>query len=127
MRTITLLVVPDNVRYIFKRLWGSPRGNAMAVADIAAITVKEEEAACAAAQPDPVDLEERILELCASHSKGVTEEVITDDQPNMTKDKIVKALQRLLSMVRCILNGKKVAFCWLTIVVGVVTHVALAT
>ena len=72
----------------------------MAVADIAAITVKEELADDGANQPDPLDLEGRIVELCTDHEKGVTEDMITADQPTMTKDKIMTALQRLLSMVR---------------------------
>ena len=71
----------------------------MAVADIAAMQEATEEHATNAG-PDPVDLEERILVLCTENSKGVTEETITSDQPNITKDKILKALQRLLSMVR---------------------------
>ncbi len=106
------------LKYFLKRFRGSPHENAMAVADIAAITVKEEQAADETAQPDPVDLEERILELCTVNSKGVTEDVITDDQPKMTKDKIVKALQRLLSMVSRVLNREQLWWAWFTHVVA---------
>ncbi len=71
----------------------------MAVADIAAMQEATEDHTATNVAPDPVDLEERILALCSIHPKGVTEDIITSDQPMITKDKIVKALQRLLSMV----------------------------
>lgn len=77
----------------------------MAVADIAAMTIKEErtsstdEPAGSSMQADPVELEDRILELCAAHPKGVTDEMIMTDQPSIDTVKRMKALQRLLSMV----------------------------
>lgn len=49
---------------------------------------------------DPVQLEERILELCKLYPKGISDDVITKDQPHIDTSKRVKALQRLLSIVR---------------------------
>ena len=51
---------------------------------------------------DPVDLEERILALCANNPKGITDEILTQDQPLIDTAKRLKALQRLLSQVRLI-------------------------
>lgn len=47
---------------------------------------------------DP-DFEERILELCSKFPKGITDEMISKDQPSLDKERMVKALQRLLSQV----------------------------
>ena len=47
---------------------------------------------------NPVQLEERILELCAEHPKGITDEIITRDQPLISGEARMRALQRLLSM-----------------------------
>ena len=59
--------------------------------------------ACQASTSEPpmslVDLEERILQLCEESSKGITDTVIMMDQPHLDAEKIVKALQRLLSQV----------------------------
>ena len=72
----------------------------MAVADIAAVAVKQEkDDSDTGIQSNPVNLEERILELCKEHSKGVTAEMIISDQPMIDNVKRMKALQRLLSMV----------------------------
>ena len=72
----------------------------MAVADIAAVAVKQEkDDSETGIQSNPVNLEERILELCKEHSKGVTDEMIISDQPMIDNVKRMKALQRLLSMV----------------------------
>lgn len=72
----------------------------MAVADIAAVAVKQEkDDSDTGIQSNPVNLEERILELCKEHSKGVTNEMIISDQPMIDNVKRMKALQRLLSMV----------------------------
>ena len=73
----------------------------MAVAEIAAEAIKQELAKSVEdpSGSDPVSLEERILELCAENPKGVTQETIAADQPKMDTDKLMKALQRLLSMV----------------------------
>lgn len=49
---------------------------------------------------DPVDLEERILALCRDNPKGITDEMLTQDQPLIGTAKRMKALQRLLSQVR---------------------------
>ncbi len=46
-----------------------------------------------------VDLEERILQLCAESPRGITDEVIMKDQPLLDTGIRLKALQRLLSQV----------------------------
>ena len=71
----------------------------MAVAEIA---IKQEavEAEEGGQHSDPVNLEDRILELCTEHPKGITDEMIVADQPSIDTVKRMKALQRLLSMVR---------------------------
>lgn len=48
---------------------------------------------------DPVNLEDRILELCTASAKGITDDMIVKDQPSISSEKRLKALQRLLSMV----------------------------
>ena len=48
---------------------------------------------------DPLGLEERILTLCAQNSKGITDDVIVQDQPTIDAEKRMRALQRLLSQV----------------------------
>lgn len=47
-----------------------------------------------------VDLEERILQLCAESPKGITEHVIKNDQPDLDAERRLKALERLLTQVR---------------------------
>ena len=46
-----------------------------------------------------VDLEERILQLCADNPKGISEEVIKSDQPQLDAERRLKALERLLTQV----------------------------
>lgn len=62
-----------------------------------------------------VDLEERILQLCAENSKGITDEVIMKDQPLLDTGIRLKALQRLLSQVcvgaSAVCRGVKVCVC----------------
>ena len=48
---------------------------------------------------DPVYLEERILTLCGENPKGITDDVIIQDQPLIDTERRLKALQRLLSQV----------------------------
>ena len=63
--------------------------------------------------PEPVnlvDLEERILQLCSEHPKGITDDVITQDQPLVDADRRCKALQRLLSQVSEQLKIRSVCF-----------------
>ena len=48
---------------------------------------------------DPLGLEERILTLCALNSKGITDDIIVQDQPTIDVEKRMRALQRLLSQV----------------------------
>ena len=48
---------------------------------------------------DPLGLEERILTLCAQNSKGITDDIIVQDQPTIDVEKRMRALQRLLSQV----------------------------
>ena len=48
---------------------------------------------------DPLGLEERILTLCALNSKGITDDIIVQDQPTIDAEKRMRALQRLLSQV----------------------------
>ena len=49
--------------------------------------------------PNFVDLEERILQLCAESPKGITDDLISQDQPLLDTERRIKALQRLLSQV----------------------------
>ncbi len=52
--------------------------------------------------PEPgnfVDLEERILQLCSQSLKGISDDVISQDQPLLDTERRRKALQRLLSQV----------------------------
>ena len=51
---------------------------------------------------DPLGLEERILTLCALNSKGITDDIIVQDQPTIDAEKRMRALQRLLSQVRLV-------------------------
>ena len=74
----------------------------MAVAEIAIkqeILSVEAENSEAIPAADPVNLEERILHLCAKYPKGITDQMIVTDQPAIDTVKRMKALQRLLSMV----------------------------
>ena len=80
----------------------------MAVAEIAIkqeILSVEGENSGAIPAADPVNLEERILQLCAKHPKGITDQMIVADQPAIDTVKRMKALQRLLSMVS-VLGGR---------------------
>lgn len=45
----------------------------------------------------PVELDERILNLCSENPKGITDDIITADQPQINTEQRLKALQRLLS------------------------------
>lgn len=45
----------------------------------------------------PVELDERILNLCLQYPKGITDDIITQDQPQINTEQRMKALQRLLS------------------------------
>ena len=49
--------------------------------------------------PDFIDLEERILQLCSESPKGITTEAISRDQPKLDTQRMLRALQRLLSQV----------------------------
>ena len=44
-----------------------------------------------------VDLEERILQLCSESPNGITDDIISKDQPLIDTERRMKALQRLLS------------------------------
>ena len=46
---------------------------------------------------DPIDLEERILSLCMQNPKGIRDDVIVQDQPFISTEQRMKALQRLMS------------------------------
>lgn len=46
---------------------------------------------------DAIGLEERILTLCSLNSKGITDDIIVQDQPSIDAEKRLRALQRLLS------------------------------
>lgn len=48
---------------------------------------------------DHLALEERILALCSKHLKGITDEMLTGDQPHVPAELRMKAFQRLLSQV----------------------------
>ena len=48
----------------------------------------------------PVELDERILNLCSQNPKGITDDIITADQPQINTEQRMKALQRLLSQAR---------------------------
>lgn len=48
---------------------------------------------------DSVNLEQRILALCAENPKGITNEMIMKDQPHILVERRMTALQRLLSQV----------------------------
>lgn len=48
----------------------------------------------------PVELDERILNLCLQYPKGITDDIITQDQPQINTEQRLKALQRLLSQAR---------------------------
>ncbi len=45
----------------------------------------------------PVELDERILNLCSQNPKGITDDIIMMDQPQINTEQRMKALQRLLS------------------------------
>ena len=74
----------------------------MAVADIANSTFQvkqeEEEAVVSSGECDPVQLEEKILQLCSENPKGVTDEMIIAEHVVNTEQRL-RALQRLLSRV----------------------------
>ena len=62
----------------------------MAVADVA---VKQEPI-------DAVDLENRIIELCKSVPKGLSDQMLVDEMPGIAPQQRVTAINRLLSQVR---------------------------
>jgi len=62
----------------------------MAVADV---VIKQEAV-------DAVDLEERVVELCKANPKGITDQLISQDMPNIPPQQRVTAINRLLSMGR---------------------------
>ena len=47
----------------------------------------------------PVELDERILNLCSQNPKGITDDIIMADQPQINTEQRMNALQRLLSQV----------------------------
>lgn len=61
----------------------------MAVADV---VIKQEAV-------DAVDLEERVVQLCKENPKGITDQLILQDMPNIPPQQRVTAINRLLSMV----------------------------
>lgn len=61
----------------------------MAVADV---VIKQEAV-------DAVDLEERVVQLCKENPKGITDQLISQDMPNIPPQQRVTAINRLLSMV----------------------------
>ena len=61
----------------------------MAVADV---VIKQEAV-------DAVDLEERVVQLCKENPKGITDQLISQDLPNIPPQQRVTAINRLLSMV----------------------------
>lgn len=64
--------------------------------------IKQELSEATPTQAEPVnlvDLEERILQLCSESPKGITDDVISCDQPSIDTERRLKALQRLLSQV----------------------------
>ncbi|XP_067148732.1 DNA-directed RNA polymerase III subunit RPC6 isoform X3 [Apteryx mantelli] len=48
--------------------------------------------------PDPVDIENRIIELCHQFPHGITDQVIQNDMPHMEAQQRAMAINRLLSM-----------------------------
>lgn len=62
----------------------------MAVADV---VIKQEAV-------DAVDLEERVVQLCKENPKGITDQLISQDLPNIPPQQRVTAINRLLSMGR---------------------------
>lgn len=69
--------------------WSQSRGK-MAVADV---VIKQEAV-------DAVDLEERVVQLCKENPKGITDQIISQDMPNIPPQQRVTAINRLLSMGR---------------------------
>lgn len=69
----------------------------MAVARLAAMKEEPPDPGDHAHLADPVSLEERILTLCAANPKGISDDVIIHDQPTVSAQQRMKALQRLLS------------------------------
>ena len=53
---------------------------------------------------DPIDLEERILSLCTQNPKGIRDDVIVQDQPFISTEQRMKALQRLMSRVTIVIR-----------------------
>lgn len=85
---------PHGLRSVTKpqhRLATKPRAEKikMAVADV---VIKQEAV-------DAVDLEERVVELCKANPKGITDQLISQDMPNIPPQQRVTAINRLLSMV----------------------------
>ena len=81
----------------------------MAVARIAAIKQEflEAQEESPEADSDPVQIRERILQLCRQHPKGVSDEMISKDQPQVDTHKRMTALQWLLGEVNQIIRGNQ--------------------
>ena len=73
----------------------------MAVAQIAAIKQEQVETQeeSPEAHSDPVQIRERILQLCRQNPKGVSDQMISRDQPQVDTQNRMKALQWLLGEV----------------------------
>lgn len=48
---------------------------------------------------DAVEFEERVVQLCKENPKGITDQLISQDMPNIPPQQRVTAINRLLSMV----------------------------
>ncbi|XP_064382241.1 DNA-directed RNA polymerase III subunit RPC6-like isoform X2 [Halichondria panicea] len=69
----------------------------MAAAQLAALKQEPPDLSEPGPSSDYLVLEEKILALCAEHPKGITDEMLANDQPNVHTELRMKALQRLLS------------------------------
>lgn len=91
MKEGTLVSVHMAAWLLSYSVWSlSPVGKSkMAVADV---VIKQEAV-------DAVDLEERVVHLCKENPKGITDQLISQDMPNIPPQQRVTAINRLLSMV----------------------------
>ncbi len=72
----------------------------MAAAQLAALKQEPQDLSTPAGpSTDHLALEQRILALCSEYPKGITDEILMTDQPNISAELRMKALQRLLSQV----------------------------
>ena len=71
----------------------------MAAAQLVALKQEPPDLSAPGPSSDHLALEERILALCAQYPKGITDEMITTDQPHVHTERRMNALQRLLSQV----------------------------